>query len=383
MQLLKTATLLIGSAAVSFGQGPDVAIVAAASANITDCRFTDTQALLLGTGLFNSVDVFNAAAAAPTLSDLTPYAAIITWANSVYADPVATGDAFADYVDLGGGVVACMFTLGAGAGGQTPLQLQGRWTPTYELVDPFLGQESGQATLGVIHDPTHPIMAGVTSFDGGAQSYRPRMTDLRPGAQAVADWSDGKHLVVVGALSNRVDLTMYPPPSTCRSDFWDVTTDGALLMANALVFAATSGGPGTSYCTPAVPNSSGAPGAMGASGSASVAANSLTLRATELPSNAFGFFLTSQQQASVAQPGGSQGVLCLGGAVGRYVGPGQIQNSGAAGEIFLTIDLGQHPSPTGFVQVGVGETWNFQAWFRDANPGVTSNFTDGLSITFQ
>ena len=33
--------------------------------------------------------------------------------------------------------------------------------------------------------------------------------------------------------------------------------------------------------------------------------------------------------------------------------------------------------------VVVGETWNFQAWFRDNNPGQTSNSTDGYSILFQ
>jgi hypothetical protein len=29
-----------------------------------------------------------------------------------------------------------------------------------------------------------------------------------------------------------------------------------------------------------------------------------------------------------------------------------------------------------------GETWYFQAWHRDANPTLTSNFTDAVSITF-
>ena len=30
-----------------------------------------------------------------------------------------------------------------------------------------------------------------------------------------------------------------------------------------------------------------------------------------------------------------------------------------------------------------GDTWNFQAWFRDMNPGPTSNFTDGVAVTFR
>jgi hypothetical protein len=32
--------------------------------------------------------------------------------------------------------------------------------------------------------------------------------------------------------------------------------------------------------------------------------------------------------------------------------------------------------------VQAGETWNFQAWFRDMNPGPTSNLTNGLQVTF-
>ncbi len=61
----------------------------------------------------------------------------------------------------------------------------------------------------------------------------------------------------------------------------------------------------------------------------------------------------------------------------------QVQNSGAAGEITIQVDLTQLPTPSGPHVVLAGETWNFQAWFRDANPGATSNFTDGLSILFQ
>ena len=103
-----------------------------------------------------------------------------------------------------------------------------------------------------------------------------------------------------------------------------------------------------------------------------------------MPLNSFGFFLTSATQGLIANPGGSQGNLCLGGSIGRYVGPGQIQNSGATGAISLAVDLTQHPTPTGLVSVQVGQTWNFTAWYRDVVGGsATSNFTDGYQILFQ
>ena len=85
----------------------------------------------------------------------------------------------------------------------------------------------------------------------------------------------------------------------------------------------------------------------------------------------------------LGQPGGSQGVLCLGGSIGRYVGPGQIKNTGAIGAFSLALDLTQTPTPIGFVAIAAGETWHFTTWHRDAVGGVaTSNFTNGLSIAF-
>lgn len=145
----------------------------------------------------------------------------------------------------------------------------------------------------------------------------------------------------------------------------------------------TAGDLGVAYCT-ANPNSTGFAASISASGSAVVSNNSLTLRASTLPQLVFGLFLVSRDQDFVTNPGGSAGNLCLGGMIGRYVGPGQVQNSGVAGTISLALDLSQIPQPNGFVSAAAGETWNFQAWYRDGNSaGVTSNFTTGLEITFQ
>ena len=141
-------------------------------------------------------------------------------------------------------------------------------------------------------------------------------------------------------------------------------------------------GLGLSFCT-AAPNSTGATGAMDAEGSALVADNDLRLIATQLPNNAFGFFITSQTQGFVAMPGNSMGNLCLGGSIGRF--QGQIVSTGNTGRFDIVADLTAFPSPTGgTIAVQGGETWNFQAWHRDVNgSSATSNFTDGLEIQFQ
>lgn len=143
---------------------------------------------------------------------------------------------------------------------------------------------------------------------------------------------------------------------------------------------------GTNYCGPAVPNSSGLSATMSALGSAdlSINANRLTLVADDLPTNQFGIFFTGRTQGFVANPGGSVGNLCVSGSIGRFRGPGQILDSGAAGRIELGLDLALTPEGAGFVQVLAGETWNYQAWFRDVAAGgaATSNFSDGLEVQF-
>ena len=140
---------------------------------------------------------------------------------------------------------------------------------------------------------------------------------------------------------------------------------------------------GVDFCEPAVANSTGRLGEIAATGSTSVAANNVRLLARNLPNGSSGFFLTSQSTGVVPMAGGSQGTLCIAGpAIGRYVGPGQVKNSGMIGSFFLDINLTQHPTPTGFIAVLPGQTWNFQCWYRDANPGPTSNFTNALRVMF-
>lgn len=134
---------------------------------------------------------------------------------------------------------------------------------------------------------------------------------------------------------------------------------------------------GEAVCGPAVPNGSGAPATIVARGSSYSASNLLTLEAASMPASTFGYFLVSTTLQPVAQPGGSAGVLCLGGALGRY--SANVLNSGVNGSFELALELTMVPTPTGPVAVQPGETWLFQAWFRD---GFSSNFTDARRITF-
>jgi len=189
---------------------------------------------------------------------------------------------------------------------------------------------------------------------------------------------------------------------------WDFTTGGTYVSGNSVGglnlmaggtayvgFSAATGGAaethdvlswdwsggdgpvGTNYCSPANINSSGLSAIMSGWGRKVVTANSLTLTASAMPTNEFGYFLCGQTQGFNPNPGGSQGTLCLSGKIGRF--SKQLQSSGGAGAFTINVDLTALPVWRN-QSVLPGETWHFQAWFKD---GASSNFTDGLSVLFQ
>lgn len=136
------------------------------------------------------------------------------------------------------------------------------------------------------------------------------------------------------------------------------------------------------YCASEA-NSTGVPARMRANGSRIAASNAVTLTATDLPPNSFGYFLASTTPDFIPHPGGSSGNLCLGGLIGRWAGAGQIQFSGTGGTATFQPNLTAVPTPIGAVGVVAGQVWSLQYWFRDAGPtGATSNFSSGTQVAF-
>ncbi|QDV05225.1 hypothetical protein Poly30_07210 [Planctomycetes bacterium Poly30] len=173
-------------------------------------------------------------------------------------------------------------------------------------------------------------------------------------------------------------------PATYRGAFSPATQNNWLAgwSASAEFGFITGDDIGTSYCQ-ANANSTGVAAEIRAAGSTSVAANNVTLEASGIRPLSFGFFVTSLGQGFVANPAGSAGNLCLSGAIGRYVGGGQIQQADLNGVFSLGINLASIPQPLGAVSATAGQVWNFQAWFRDSVGGqAVSNFTNGVSIEF-
>lgn len=131
-------------------------------------------------------------------------------------------------------------------------------------------------------------------------------------------------------------------------------------------------------------NSTGNGAALKMSGSTNVADNDLTLNVSGLPMNENVLFLNSQEVNLVANPGGSAGDLCIASfTMGRH--NGAVMNSGMGGTVALTLNLANIPQPNGFVAALAGETWYWQAWYRDVDGmGMpTSNFSSAVCITFE
>jgi PKD repeat protein len=194
---------------------------------------------LVGTGQFDSVVGVYSASTTPTLAELQQYEAVLVYTDTTLGDSTTFGNNLADYMDAGGGVVLATFIF------STSWPIGGRIQSAGYV--PFTsggGTAPGNQTL-VALDPSHAILDGVSSFHGGSSSYQNATISFKSGVTQIANWSGGQPLVgawtpTAGSI---VGLNFYPPSTGARSDFWQATSDGATLMANALTWVAGGGAP--------------------------------------------------------------------------------------------------------------------------------------------
>ncbi len=140
------------------------------------------------------------------------------------------------------------------------------------------------------------------------------------------------------------------------------------------------GGLGSATCT-ANANSTGGPAELRASGSRSVGLNQFAVTLRNAPSGEFAAFLVGRSTQISTLPG-SAGLLCLGAPFGIFRGPGQIRQTDPGGSVLAPIDLTRIPAGPGFHAVQGGETWIFQALFRDTTPLGGSNLSPAVAVTF-
>lgn len=170
-------------------------------------------------------------------------------------------------------------------------------------------------------------------------------------AHDVAPQADGK-LVVVGTIK----------------------IPGRVVCSAARYLRADSIGAG--YCV-AVPSSTGGAATLRASGSTQLTDDDVLLIGDALPTHRTAILLMSQTRDFVPMLGGGQGNLCLGTPHWRLVGVPL--DSGPAGQVVRALRRTDAPASLPFVP---GQSWNFQLWFRDQNPGPTSNTSAALELTW-
>ncbi len=212
------------------GGEPSGDVLIAASASSGQPWIDDVKEKIESTGMVpGNIDTMDIALGIPSLSDLLNYGAVLVFTDAPgAADPIGFGDNLADYVDAGGGVVLQTFYWNLGNGGRFI-------TDGYSPLNTGGQTQNNPMGIGTVHEPGHPVLAGVVSFDGGTSSYH-NIGDVAPGAIAIADWEDGRPFAaeMPGFDGRIIGLNFFAPSIDVRDDFWDTASDGALLMANAV-----------------------------------------------------------------------------------------------------------------------------------------------------
>ncbi|KAJ3446487.1 btb/poz domain-containing [Anaeramoeba flamelloides] len=199
----------------------------------------NTKKSIMSTGI-SQITMINAETQTPTLEEMLKHH--VVWVNSCrsFHNPQEVGDRLASFVEAGGSVVICAaHTL---RNDNAKWVMQGRLT-----TGGFLPMSKGtlkqgkRSKLGAIIQKEHLIVENVKKFEGGRFSSR-ILGQPTEGAELIAKWSDGTPLILEKKKGERygvvVVLNIRPPNSDLDRKYWNKKTDGALMIANAVEYAA-------------------------------------------------------------------------------------------------------------------------------------------------
>ncbi len=153
-------------------------------------------------------------------------------------DTITLGNQLADHVDAGGGVVTM-----TGAHAPAPFGLSGRWASGGYSPYPIPGTVlfTSNPVLGTIRQPGHPVLSGVDSFNGGNNALLDAASVL-PNAEPIAHYNIGNPLAAErknGPIQT-VGLNFFMPSDAVQINGWEASTDGAILITNALTYVAAA-----------------------------------------------------------------------------------------------------------------------------------------------
>jgi len=208
------------------------------------------------------------------------------------------------------------------------------------------------SVIGVVGSPEFRSPCGDNDWPGG-QRYRRTFVRHRK-------------LVTDGTLTIRA-----------RSRHADPFAVGPVVNGVQLVLHGSEPVLGDTYCWLPDLNSTGQSATLDLVGTSEVFFDDVEFRVRALPIDVPLVLLMSTEQAYLPAPG--FGTLCLGGSV-SYLG--SVLDSGFAGVVSLHVTISS-PATSPSVEVFAGETWHFQAWYRDRGPGQSSNLSDAVRVTFE
>ncbi|MCP5020768.1 MAG: hypothetical protein GY930_03235 [bacterium] len=201
------------------------------------------------------------------------------------------------------------------------------------------------------------------------------------------------------------------PNDWCNDTFLDFSNPGGadqtpgtanpsfvcgLTAATGAGCAGTGTGIGTPFCNPATNNSTGAPAVLTGSTNSGVGSGAHLEITGGVPGQLAYLLVGTQATSGIVV---SNGQFCLVGgsaqffrynvagtdmnSIGGFNGSGVMINAVGTSTTGFGFDVPNTVPATVPVTIMAGDTWHFQGWYRDTPAGVgTSNFTNGLSVTF-
>ena len=329
---------------------------------IDSCLIHDNEAFAFGAGLYAralaSIEVVNTTISGNRL------AFSFGGGAGVYVDSPPTA----------GRIVGCTIVGNSGAPGAGMLHL----APNVSLQASIVSGNSGPFASDIQGSPVAPIVSGGENVLGDTTDFVPFITDvvaLDPLLDPLA-WNGGPtrtHAPRAGSPCLGLSAS-----NTLPFDQRGAARTGASVESGAFELI---GAP--AFCDGA-PNSTLEGATLQASGDQVASNGAFSLHASRLPVQVFGFFLVGDGTQSVV-PMNSQGTFCIGGDTGRFDRSqlSEIRLSDEAGRISLDVDLTNVPTSTGVEAIAAGDTRYFQLWYRDRNPGNTSNFSSAVGVTFE
>ncbi len=198
----------------------------------------DLQLRLMESGEFSLVEKYELSNVAPTAAELGAYDAVWIFGDSQSYDPHDLGDALADYVDGGGGVVIAPAVF-------TDKYIDGRYIDEgyapFTLIDS--SGFSGSYAVLVPDQPDHAVLDGVTLASAGSGSNVMYVT-TSPTATLVAHWdaTDSPAVAVTEAHGRSAFFSLVPASSDVYDTYYPLDSDVPRLLANLTLWVASSSG---------------------------------------------------------------------------------------------------------------------------------------------